>query len=261
MPGKAATNSSPRRRPSSPPTAWMRPWRRSHATPALPSARCTATSPRAWTCSWLPSGRGSRSSSTGPAWPWRWTIRGTFVAYLENLFAVQAGDRGFNDSLSRRFPGNDETEPIHDGMCRQIEGCSGIGHHVAVRLLAEGEEVVDVPPKLSARTRVFATGQGRKTDATDAHSVALVGNPDGRPASGGQRRTTGRAASPGRSASFAGRGPHADDRPIAAAAARAHPGRREKGPLRSPGQGIAGEGPPTRHCRKDPPTGCSRGHQ
>jgi transposase len=56
-----------------------------------------------------------------------------------------------------------------------IEGCSGIGHHVAMRLLATGEEVLDVPPKLSARTRVFATGQGRKTDATDAHSVALVG--------------------------------------------------------------------------------------
>ncbi len=32
-----------------------------------------------------------------------------------------------------------------------------------------------MPPKLSARMRVFATGQGRKTDATDAHSVALVG--------------------------------------------------------------------------------------
>lgn len=56
-----------------------------------------------------------------------------------------------------------------------IEGCNGIGHHVALRLLALGEEVVDVPPKLSARARVFSTGQGRKTDATDAHSVALVG--------------------------------------------------------------------------------------
>jgi len=56
-----------------------------------------------------------------------------------------------------------------------IEGCQGIGRHVANRLLAEGEKVVDVPPKLSARARVFATGQGRKTDATDAHSVALVG--------------------------------------------------------------------------------------
>ena len=56
-----------------------------------------------------------------------------------------------------------------------IEGCAGIGKHVANRLLADGENVVDVPPKLSARTRVFATGQGRTTDATDAHSVALVG--------------------------------------------------------------------------------------
>jgi len=56
-----------------------------------------------------------------------------------------------------------------------IEGCNGIGRHVALRLIAEGHEVVDVPPKLSARARVFATGQGRKTDATDAHSVALVG--------------------------------------------------------------------------------------
>ncbi|WP_223163573.1 IS110 family transposase [Nocardioides humilatus] len=56
-----------------------------------------------------------------------------------------------------------------------IEGCNGIGRHVAVRLVDRGEEVVDVPPKLSARARVFTTGQGRKTDATDAHSIALVG--------------------------------------------------------------------------------------
>jgi transposase len=34
--------------------------------------------------------------------------------------------------------------------------------------------VVDVPAKLSARARVFSTGQGRKTDATDAHSIAVV---------------------------------------------------------------------------------------
>src|SRR5215472_8438724 len=55
-----------------------------------------------------------------------------------------------------------------------IEGCQGIGGHIASRLLADGERVIDVPPKLSARARVFATGQGRKTDATDAPSVALV---------------------------------------------------------------------------------------
>ena len=56
-----------------------------------------------------------------------------------------------------------------------IEGCNGIGRHVAMRLLAQGQDVLDVPPKMSARARVFATGQGRKTDATDAHSIALVG--------------------------------------------------------------------------------------
>ena len=55
-----------------------------------------------------------------------------------------------------------------------IEGCQGIGRHLAGRLVAAGEQVVDVPPKLSARTRVFSAGQGRKTDAIDAHSVALA---------------------------------------------------------------------------------------
>ncbi|GAB3871955.1 IS110 family RNA-guided transposase [Terrabacter terrigena] len=56
-----------------------------------------------------------------------------------------------------------------------VEGCNGIGRHVALRLLADREQVIDVPPRLSARVRMFATGQGRKTDVTDAHSIALVG--------------------------------------------------------------------------------------
>lgn len=34
-----------------------------------------------------------------------------------------------------------------------IEGCQGIGRHIANRLLKDGEQVVDVPPKLSARVR------------------------------------------------------------------------------------------------------------
>jgi transposase len=55
-----------------------------------------------------------------------------------------------------------------------VEGCQGVGRHLAQRLVADGELVVDVPAKLSARARVFSTGQGRKTDATDAHSVAVV---------------------------------------------------------------------------------------
>jgi len=55
-----------------------------------------------------------------------------------------------------------------------VEGCNGVSRHIAQRLVADGELVVDVPAKLSARARVFSTGQGRKTDATDAHSVAVV---------------------------------------------------------------------------------------
>src|SRR5690606_19042180 len=43
------------------------------------------------------------------------------VHYLENPFRVQAGDRGFNDFLSRRFPGSLDTERIHDRPCQQIE--------------------------------------------------------------------------------------------------------------------------------------------
>ena len=58
--------------------------------------------------------------------------------------------------------------------CWAVEGCQGVGRHLAQRLVADGEPVVDVPAKLSARARVFSTGQGRKTDATDAHSVAVV---------------------------------------------------------------------------------------
>jgi hypothetical protein len=42
-----------------------------------------------------------------------------------------------------------------------VEGCAGIGRHIAQRLVADGETVLDVPAKLSARVRVFDTGQGR----------------------------------------------------------------------------------------------------
>lgn len=55
-----------------------------------------------------------------------------------------------------------------------IEGAQGVGRPLAQRLLAQGETVVDVPARLAARVRVFDTGNARKTDATDAHAVAMV---------------------------------------------------------------------------------------
>ena len=55
-----------------------------------------------------------------------------------------------------------------------VEGSNGTGRPLAQRLLADGEYVVDVPAKLSARARLFDTGHNRKTDAHDAHAVAVV---------------------------------------------------------------------------------------
>jgi transposase len=55
-----------------------------------------------------------------------------------------------------------------------VEGANGAGRPLAQRLLEAGEQVVDVPAKLAARVRIFDTGHNRKTDARDAHSVAVV---------------------------------------------------------------------------------------
>jgi transposase len=62
----------------------------------------------------------------------------------------------------------------HGERVRAIEGCNGIGKHLAHRLLQDQETVLDVPATLSAQVRVFATGNGRKTDPLDAHSLAMV---------------------------------------------------------------------------------------
>ena len=55
-----------------------------------------------------------------------------------------------------------------------VEGAGGIGRPLAQKLLASGEQVVDVPPKLSARVRVLSTGNARKNDCLDATFTALA---------------------------------------------------------------------------------------
>ena len=55
-----------------------------------------------------------------------------------------------------------------------VEGANGVGRPLAQRLLEAGEQVVDVPAKLAARARLLDTGHGRKTDAHDAHAVAVA---------------------------------------------------------------------------------------
>jgi transposase len=55
-----------------------------------------------------------------------------------------------------------------------VENAGGLGRHLAQRLSAAGESVVDVPPKLSARVRVLSTGNARKNDELDALATALA---------------------------------------------------------------------------------------
>src|SRR5687767_5336397 len=57
---------------------------------------------------------------------------------------------------------------------RAVEGANWVGRPLAQRLLEDGEYLVDVPAKLAARIRLFVTGHNRKTDARDAHSIAIV---------------------------------------------------------------------------------------
>jgi transposase len=55
-----------------------------------------------------------------------------------------------------------------------IEGAAGLGHLLAQQLVAAGERVLDVPPRLGARVRLLAAGAVNKNDPNDARSVAVA---------------------------------------------------------------------------------------
>jgi transposase len=55
-----------------------------------------------------------------------------------------------------------------------VEGAGGVGHLLAQQLLAAGERVLDVPPKLAARVRLLQAGNTSKNDPSDARSVAVA---------------------------------------------------------------------------------------
>jgi transposase len=61
-----------------------------------------------------------------------------------------------------------------------VEGANGLGRTLAHKLASTDEEVVDVPPKLSARVRVLSVGNGRKNDKLDATFAALAAWRNGR---------------------------------------------------------------------------------
>src|SRR5690242_21493558 len=55
-----------------------------------------------------------------------------------------------------------------------VEGAAGLGCLLAQQLVAAGEQVVDVPPKLAARVRLLEAGDTNKNDPNDARSVAVA---------------------------------------------------------------------------------------
>jgi len=55
-----------------------------------------------------------------------------------------------------------------------VEGAAGLGHLLAQQLVAAGEQVLDVPPKLAARVRLLQAGDTGKNDPNDAFSVAVA---------------------------------------------------------------------------------------
>ncbi len=55
-----------------------------------------------------------------------------------------------------------------------VEGAGGLGHLLAQQLVAAGEQVLDVPPKLAARVRLLQSGDTNKNDPNDALSVAVA---------------------------------------------------------------------------------------
>ena len=55
-----------------------------------------------------------------------------------------------------------------------VEGAAGLGHLLAQQLVAAGERVLDVQPKLAARVRLLQAGDTNKNDPNDALSVAVA---------------------------------------------------------------------------------------
>ncbi len=55
-----------------------------------------------------------------------------------------------------------------------VEGARGLGSVLARQLVAGGERVLDVQPRLGARVRLLAAGDTNKNDPSDARSAAVA---------------------------------------------------------------------------------------
>jgi hypothetical protein len=76
--------------------------------------------------------------------------------------------------------GPDQLAPLSEwakawpARTRAVEKASGLGYLRAQQLVAAGERVLDVPPKLAARATLLDNGDVNKNDPNDARSAAVA---------------------------------------------------------------------------------------
>ncbi|GHH88711.1 TetR family transcriptional regulator [Streptomyces sulfonofaciens] len=93
-------------------------------------------------------------------------------SYLEALCGMQAGDRGFNDFVSMRFPACEETEAMHDRVCDVME-------RILVRAREAGAvrrdlTIADLITVTWANSRIIEATAGIAPDAWRRHLLLML---------------------------------------------------------------------------------------
>ncbi len=133
-----------------------------------------------------------------------------------------------------------------------VEGAGGLGRSVALRLVAAGETVVDVPAKLASRARLLATGNARKNDRVDAFHVALAALRGERLADVGEEEHSEILRMLSEEAGGPHQGAHPHPQPPARAASRSLGRRSSEEPLCREGRSRAARRAPARRSRTYP---------
>jgi hypothetical protein len=117
--------------------------------------------------------------------------RSAWVVWISGWIRISGRPRSrpsTNTSRFRRGPGRHRHRWVPADAGRRprvprphVGGGAGIGRHIARRLVAPATPSSMFPPAVRAGEG-FDTGQGRRTDPVDAHSVAVAGRKAGFPA-------------------------------------------------------------------------------
>src|SRR5215467_9861929 len=81
--------------------------------------------------------------------------------------AVTAGEELLGKVRVRACPGQAEQLVAWAERIWAVEGAAGLGRLLAQQLIATGERVLDVQPKLASRVRLLQAGDTNKNDPND----------------------------------------------------------------------------------------------